>query len=96
MRSPQEWREDVRELMREIVPAVEEIDEAGPEGWRPDIVLRSGDDLLALELNVVRAPRIADVEGRLAKSVLRFERYAGQQMVGQIVMKSIIPPGSNI
>ena len=88
MRSKREWLECVREIFRLALPDADVLDRLGAGDWRPDLVVQLGRAHLVLELEVVGAPRIAEVQGQMAKAVLQLRKHApgGERQIPVVVV----------
>ena len=65
-------------LLREVLPSAEACRTPSSGDWQPDLCLRlEGDRRILVEIKSVRAPRIKEVEGQLARAVLQLRRHTG-------------------
>lgn len=72
MKSEPEWLEILQNVLLEALPDARVSQESVPhEGWSPDLRLSHDNRLVEIEVRVVRAPRIQEVEGQLARFALR-------------------------
>ena len=78
MRSEQEWLEILGRVFSEAIPSARARQRDQAESG-PDLVIEAGRERLLVGLKLVRGPRIPEVEGQLARSVLQLKRYAGSR-----------------
>jgi len=74
MWSDRERIEKVRQLLCEVMPGASASVEPGAGGEHADLLLRWNNAVLLVVVSLVRAPRIAEVEGQLARAILRLQR----------------------
>ncbi len=78
MRSDQEWLVLLGDNFREAIPSAR-VFTPEPTEMGADLVIESGDQRLLVLLELVRGPRIPEVEGQLARAVLKLKRCADEQ-----------------
>lgn len=95
MRTEMDWAGRLERIFREAVPSAV-ILRRGEGGEGPDLRIKAGSRSLLVGLALVRGPRIAAVEGQMARSVLKLSKLAGKQGGIPVVVVALDRFGSKL
>jgi hypothetical protein len=80
------WLKNVKSVLLEALPEARDGQEQSEGDWKPDLCIRWQEAFIRVEVKAIRAPRIAEVEGQLARFALRRNRRVKSQGAVDVIV----------